>query len=176
MGDHFFIFFSCCMKCLKIHGTCSGCFVRCLLLLLLLWCDCFEAGFELLGSCLKGEPQCRVTYNPPWHFTDISSGKALVSAGMEKKIREEMASQSIHFKGGLREPLLPRCLQINFQCTFLTLHYTAVHHPSGLRQCLQASRSVTHINTMPLGLQWLNRTGSETGAICQLFCKQLIAP
>ena len=138
--------------------------------------DCFEAGFELLGSCLKGEPQCRVTYNPPWHFTDISSGKALVSAGMEKKIREEMASQSIHFKGGLREPLLPRCLQINFQCTFLTLHYTAVHHPSGLRQRLQASRSVTHINTMPLGLQWLNHAGSETGAISQLFCKQLIAP
>lgn len=111
MGDLLFLFFFYCTHRLKIQGTCSGCFIRHLLLLLLLWCDCFEAGFELLGFCLKGETQCHVTYNPPWHLTNISPGKALVSDGMEKNIREAMESQFIHFKGGMGGAVRSTALQ-----------------------------------------------------------------
>lgn len=60
-GWCFFLFH--CTHCLKIQRTCSDCFIRHLSLLLLLWCDCFVAGFELLGSCLKGETQRCVAYN-----------------------------------------------------------------------------------------------------------------
>lgn len=130
-----------------------------------LW-SCFWA-VEIL---FDGGSQGYVTYDPPWHFTNISPGKALAFSVMEKKKNHGSNGKPIHiFQGGmweveLKAPVLPRCLLFVFQCIFWALHYTTVHHPSGLQQSFQPSRSPTCTNVIPCGSPRLNHTAKKNGS------------
>lgn len=156
----FFLFFFDSTHCLKIHGTFSNCSIR---HLLLLWCDFFEAVFELLGSCLGGATQGCVIYDPPWYFTYISPGKASAFSVMARKnIREAMGSQLTHFMGGVgggaESTTAPQVFVIQLSVYFLN---SPLHNSSSRLAAVLPGLQVT--NVTHCSSPWLNHTRRRNG-------------